>query len=132
MMSLRILLPTRVAVDEPAARIGADGGGGSFTLLPRHLDMVATLEPGILHFENEAGETVYLAVDTGTLVKRGRDVRVSTRRAVRGPDLEALHRTVTEEFEVLDERERRARAAAAKVEAGFVRRFLELQSRGGR
>ncbi|MFP4032286.1 MAG: F0F1 ATP synthase subunit epsilon [Desulfococcaceae bacterium] len=132
MMNLRILLPTRVAVDEPAARIGAEGGGGSFTLLPRHLDMVAALDPGILHFENEDGETVYLAVDTGTLVKRGADVHVSTRRAVRGPELEDLQRTVAEEFEVLDDRERRARSAAAKVEAGFVRRFLELQSGRGR
>jgi F-type H+-transporting ATPase subunit epsilon len=126
-MDLRILLPTRVAVDEPATRIGAEGGAGSFTLLPRHLDMVTVLQPGILYFENEDGDTVYLAVDAGTLVKKGREVRVATRQAVRGPDLENLNRTVAEEFEKLDEHEREARSAAARVEAGFVRRFLQIR-----
>jgi len=37
---------------------------------------------------------------------------------------------VEEQFMVLDEKEKTARTAMSKIEAGFVRRFLEVQRRG--
>jgi F-type H+-transporting ATPase subunit epsilon len=64
------------------------------------------------------------------LVKDGRNVWVSTRNAIRGEDLGRLRKTVEEKFKVLDDREKTVRSAMAKIEANFVRRFLEIQRRG--
>lgn len=126
-MRLKILLPEKVFMDDAVAKITAEAGNGSFTLKPRHIDFTAALVPGILSYVDEAGETVYLAVDEGTLVKQGDRVRVAVRNAMRGPDLGKLEKTVEDAFGVHDEREKAARSAAAKIEAGFVRRFLEIE-----
>jgi F-type H+-transporting ATPase subunit epsilon len=126
-MNLKILLPSKIMIDQPVVKVNAEAPNGSFCLLPKHIDFVAALGPGILSYTDTAGEQIFLAVDEGTLVKKGTEVFVSTRRAVRGPDLEKLQETVEQEFKVLDDREKMVRSAAAKIEAGFVRRFLEIQ-----
>lgn len=129
-MRLKVLIPTEVLVDEEIRKITAEAENGSFCLLPRHIDFVAVLLPGLLSFESDEGKEIFLAVDEGVLVKCGDEVLVSVRNAVRGPDLGELRNTVRERFYVLDEREKKARSASAKIEAGFVRRFLELQEYG--
>lgn len=141
-MRLRITTPTRVVVDRQVEKVVAEAVDGSFCLLPRHIDFVTALLPGLLAYvpegavgegaagpdgrrKEERGE-VFLAVDRGILVKRGHRVEVSTRQAVEGPDLGELRRRVREEFESLGELEVRARSALARLESSFVRRFLEL------
>ena len=128
-MKLRILLPTEVFIDEEVVKVIAEAVNGSFCLLEHHVGFVAALVPGILSFETEAGET-YMAVDEGILIKVGREVFVSTRNAVQGPNLGMLRKTIEEQFEVLDEREKMTHAATARIEAGFIRRFLEFQEHG--
>ena len=130
MMHLRILLPAQVLLDEQANRITAEGQDGSFCLLPGHIDFTSRLVPGIFSYEDDQGREVYLALDEGVLVKVGRDVRVSARDGVRGEDLGVLEQAVREKFRVLDDREKAEISAVAKIEANFVRRFLELQRRG--
>lgn len=57
-------------------------------------------------------------MDVGTLVKKGADVLVFTRNAVRAPDLGKLKDVVVRQYDVLDERgEKMVRSAAAKLEA---------------
>ncbi|NIP71972.1 MAG: F0F1 ATP synthase subunit epsilon [Gammaproteobacteria bacterium] len=126
-MRLKVLLPTEVLVDAEAVKIVAEAENGAFGLLPRHVDFVAGLTAGILTYEAPDGEEVNLAVNEGTLVKCGRDVLVSTRAAVRGPDLASLEGVVKREFAAMDEHERRARSALTRLEAGTLRRFIELQ-----
>lgn len=128
-MRLRILLPSMVLADTPAQKITADGLHGSFTLLPRHVDFLAALVPGLLAYEPPDGQEAYAAVDGGLLVKYGQDVLVSTTRAVIGDDLARLRHTVDEEFLAIDERERATRGVMARLEADFIRRFLELGDR---
>ena len=128
-MKLRVLLPERVAVDRPVAKVTAEAENGAFCLLPRHVDFVAALVPGLLAFEDEEGEETLLAVDRGLLVKCGEEVLVSTPRVIGGRPLGELQRAVREELETLDKRERRARSAVAKIEADFVRRMVELEQR---
>lgn len=125
-MRLKLLIPTRVVVDEDVLSVVADGEHGSFCLLPRHVDFLAALTAGLLEFEDAAGKEQFVAVDEGILIKRGDEVLVSTRQAVRGADLERLRSTVRDEFAILDDRERAAKAATAKLEAGFLRGYLEL------
>ena len=126
-MKLKVLLPDQVLVDQEAAKVVAEAENGSFCLLPRHVDFVAALSPGILSFVDRHGEEQFLALDEGVLVKQGQEVLVSTRRGVRGGKLGELRNLVDEQFRELDEYEIKARTAMAKIEAGFVRRFLELQ-----
>ena len=129
-MRLKVLLPAEVAVDEDVAKVVVEAENGFFCLLPRHVDFVAALVPGLFSYETPEGKEVFLAVDEGILVKCKGDVLVSTRNAIRGPDLGELRKAVEEQFMVLDEREKMARSAVAKIEASFVRRFLEIQKRG--
>jgi F-type H+-transporting ATPase subunit epsilon len=129
-MNLRVLLPTEVLIEEEVAKVIAEAPNGFFCLLPKHVDFIAALVPGILSFETTGGREEFLAVDEGILIKCGQEVFVSTRNAMRGPDLGELKRTVVEKFEALDEREKTARSAMARIEAGFVRRFLEIQGHG--
>jgi F-type H+-transporting ATPase subunit epsilon len=48
---------------------------------------------------------------------------------VRGTDLGGLRSLIEERFLALDEHQRRARAALARLEAGTLRGFRELQER---
>lgn len=128
-MRLQLLLPTEVLVDRPVTKVIAEAENGEFCLLPRHIDFVAALVPGILSFWTADGQERYAAVDEGVLVKCGRDVSVSTFNAVQGRDLGRLQALVEEYFLELDDHERRARAALARLEAGTLRGFRELQER---
>lgn len=125
-MRLQVLLPNRHLIDVKVQKVSAESGLGSFTLLPRHIDLVTTVVPGLLSYTTMDGEEVHLAVDEGILVKREADVFVSVNRAMRGEDLRALQQAVREEFHELDERERKARSVLADLQADLVRYFIEL------
>lgn len=124
-MNLKILLPNKIFLDEPVAKITGESPMGGFTLKPRHIDMTTTIVPGIMNYSTGSGKTVHLAVDRGVAVKRGDTVTVAVRNAVRG-ELGELEREVRRMLDVTDERERTARTAVARLEADFVRRLLEF------
>ena len=126
-MNLKVLLPRNILVNEPASKIIADGEEGSFCLLPRHIDFVSALAPGLLSFVNGDEQEEFLALDEAVLVKCGPEVTISAKDGVRGRDLGKLRELVESRFQNLDEQEERSRAALAKLEAGFIRRFLELE-----
>ena len=128
-MRLQVLLPTEVLVDEETKKVIAEAENGTFCLLPRHIDFVAALVPGLLCFCDLEGKESYAAIDEGILVKCGRDVSISTLNGVRGTDLTELEALIEERFLELDEHERKARTALARLEAGTLRGFLELQER---
>jgi F-type H+-transporting ATPase subunit epsilon len=128
-MHLKVLVPTEVLVDEAVVKVIAEAQNGAFCLLPRHIDFVAALVPGILCFCPKEGQERYAAVDEGILVKCGAEVLVSTLNGVQGTDLDRLKDLVDETFLELDEHERKARTALARLEAGTLRGFIELQEK---
>ena len=131
MMTVRIFLPTDILLEqEGVARLHAEGAEGCFTLLPRHIDYVAMLVPGILTLEDQAGEQRHVAVDEGCLVKVGREVRISTRNGVAGTDIETLAEVVKRQFKQVDEQEKRARAILTGLEYSVLKRFSELKHPG--
>ena len=130
-MRLRVLLPTQVLLDVATSRVVAEAPDGSFCLLPRHIDYVTALTPGLLRFTNADGADEYVALSGGLLVKRGLDVLVTAADAVHGRELGGLQAMVQERFATLDAREERARGALARLEADFVRRFIELREDRG-
>jgi F-type H+-transporting ATPase subunit epsilon len=125
-MRLKVFLPTKILIDKEVTKVVAEAENGSFGILPRHIDFVAALAPGIFSFESSEGEE-FMAIDEGILVKCASNVMVSTRNAVRSKNLGELKRTVEEEFGVLNERERKTRSILAKLEADFTRRFLKMR-----
>ncbi|SDF08445.1 F0F1 ATP synthase subunit epsilon [Rhodospira trueperi] len=128
-MHLRILLPFEIFAEVTGVtRIVAETHDGSFGLLPNRLDCVAALAPGILTWQTPADGEGFAAVDVGTLTKVGREVVVTVRRALQGRDLASLRTTVDQEFLALDQTEHQVRTVMAKLETGFARRFMQMQS----
>ncbi len=123
-MRLIILLPYKIMLDKDVEKIVAEAENGSFGILPRHIDFVTILIPGILFFESKEEEEEFIAIDEGVLVKKGDEVFVSTRNAIREKNLSQLQKAVEHEFLNYDEREKKARSAAAKMEAEFIRKFI--------
>ncbi|GBC61489.1 ATP synthase F0F1 subunit epsilon [Desulfonema ishimotonii] len=128
-MKLIVYLPSALFLDETVVSVVAEGVAGHFCLRPRHIDFVTALVPGILAFRMPDGAERFAAVNGGILVKQGDAVRISTRYAVSGP-LGQLRQAVEGMLTDADERERSARAAVARLEAGFIRRFMEF-GKGG-
>jgi len=127
LMHLHVFSPSDTVFDGPVSELTAQGLDGGFGVLPRHVDYTAPLVPGILAFVDDEERERFIAVDGGVLLKIERKVRVATRRAVRGDHLEKLRETVRREFLVLSEREREARNAVARLEAGVIRRFIQIE-----
>ncbi|MEX1334010.1 MAG: F0F1 ATP synthase subunit epsilon [Candidatus Limnocylindrales bacterium] len=128
-MKLRVLRPSAVAVNEQVSRVRGEAPHpvGSFTLLPRHIDIVTTLAQGILSFTREDGAEVALAVDGGTLAKVGDDVIVSSPNVVVGVDAESLLETIHEHFSHEAEQDRRSRTALDHMSSSIVDRLVEFQ-----
>jgi F-type H+-transporting ATPase subunit epsilon len=128
-MDLKILLPFQVFAEKTGvSRIVAETLGGSLGVLPRRLDCVAALTPGILTYETPADGEVFVAVDEGVIVKTGPDVLVSVRRALGGTDLGNLRSAVEREFLNLDAHEQSVRTAIAKMESELLRRMAGLHN----
>lgn len=125
-MLLKIILPTKILLEQHAIKITAEAENGSFTLLPRHVDFVAILVPSLLSLVSPDGKEQFFAVDEGILVKKGDKVTVSTQHAVKGEDLGMLRQTIAQQFQILSEREQTARSVLINLEVSTIRRFIEL------
>ncbi len=126
-MKIKLLLPYRTLLDQPVDKITAPGTAGSFQVLPRHIDVVWSLQPGILTLTRD-NQDEYFAIQQGTLVKEGEAVYVSTFQAVKGESLETLHQTLMEDLQKRGEREKKANEVLVKLETDTIRRFMEIES----
>lgn len=126
-MRLLLSIPVDILLDEPVQKVIAESPTGSFCLLPRHVDLATVLVPGLLTFTRPGGEEVAVAVDHGALVKVGDEVRVACQRAFVAGDPASAAAAVRERFEAESERDKRARAALARLESDVVRRLGELR-----
>ncbi len=125
-MRLRVYLPHSIVVDALTDKISAEAEYGLFTILPRHIDFTAPLEPCILSYFEDGAER-FLAIDGGVLVKQGDNVNVSTLHGVEGDDLEHLERRILAAFRELDDHERATRAAVSRMEVDIVQRVFEFR-----
>lgn len=126
-MNLKVLLPSEVFLSAEVTKVVAEAENGFFCLMPQHVDFTAALVPSVFSYTAADGAEHYLAVDVGTLVKKGSEILVSTRNAFQSPELGHLKDVVIRQFEEIDEREKKARAAAARLEIDLLRRFMELR-----
>ncbi|MFC2968257.1 F0F1 ATP synthase subunit epsilon [Acidimangrovimonas pyrenivorans] len=126
-LRLEVFTPGARIVEAEARKVVAEGAQGVFALLPRHIDMVTALRPGLLSYLAEDGTEHFLGIDEGILVKCGDAVQVSVLGAVASDDLETLRAEVTRRFLSLDDSERAARTALARLEAGAIRGVMEIE-----
>ena len=125
-MNLQIFLPTDIFLEKDVSKITLEDESGFRTILPRHIDFVTALVPGILTIFADSQEE-FLAVDKGILVKQGASITVSTRNAVGGADLGTLQKMVEEQYRHISDRERNARNAIVRLESDFARKMLEFK-----
>jgi F-type H+-transporting ATPase subunit epsilon len=126
-MHLRVLLPYGIFADQDGvARIVAETRDGSCGLLPRRLDCVAALVPGILVYQCDSQPETYVAVDEGMLIKTGREVLIAVRRAVGGTDLGQLRSAVAREFLQRDAEQKSLRSSLLKIESSLMSRLAAL------
>jgi F-type H+-transporting ATPase subunit epsilon len=128
-MHLQVLLPTEVLVDQAVSKIIATAENGEFCLLPKHIDFVAALAPGVMSFWPDSDTENYAAIDVGILVKCGHAVFVSTPSGVRGTHLGELQQLVEQRFLALDTQQRNARSALSRLESAALHRFANMQDK---
>lgn len=129
-MKLTVRMPAEVLFEEQVSRIRGEARNGWFGILPKHVDFVTALVPGVLTFQPCGKAEEYLAIDHGILVKCGPEVSVSTRNAVRGADLGLLKKNVETQIRERREREKQARALEARLETDLVRALMEAEKNG--
>ena len=125
-MTVNLRAPARTIHECVAKRLTAKAENGSFGVLPNHIDFVAALVPGVLTLVEPGGRERFFGVDEGVFVKQGSNIDICVRRAVEGDNLANLTAAVLSAFVDLDDHERMARTALARLEANMVRRFAEL------
>ena len=108
------------------ARVVVDTTDGSYGFLPKRLDCVAALVPGILTYEKTNAELFYIAIDEGLLIKTEDRIQISVRNAIAGKDLGKLHEAIEKEFKSINEEERKTRAAVGKLESVIVQNIQKL------
>lgn len=124
-MNLSIYQASEIFFEKPVLKIVAEGPQGSFCILPRHIDLATALVTGILMYQTELGQEAFVALKGGILVKQGDNVFIATQSAIEG-ELGELRQAVEKMLTEIDERERKARSATARLEADFIRRMVEF------
>jgi len=133
-MRLRIITPLSVVVDEEGVQaLRAEDASGSFGILPRHADFLASLALSVVGWRSGDGRSHYCAVRYGVLsVTGGRDVAIATREAVVGDDLATLDETVLAGFRADLETERAERAESTRVQLNAIRQIMRRLRPDGR
>ncbi len=125
-MRIKLTLPYETILDEEVDKITAPGAEGSFQILPKHIDVVWTLQPGILILTKD-DKKKYFAIHKGVLVKKDDVVYVSSFQAIEGDSLDGLNESIRENFKIMDDREKQAQKILIKLETDTMRRFMEIE-----
>ncbi len=117
-------------LDTEISKIVFESINGFHTFLPRHVDCVSALTDGIISYEH-AGKTAYVACNHGVIVKKGKDVSISTGVAILGNDPGTLAERIDTEFKAMEEERKEMNASIAKLEIGLQKGLMALHKNGG-
>lgn len=131
-MRLLITDPARIVADHgDVAAIRAEDSSGSFGILNGHADFLTALEISIVSWRQADGRQGFCAVRQGILtVGGGHDVKVATREAHVGSDLDQLERDVLAGYRAHVDADRTSRTAAARLRTQAIRQMVNAL-RGG-
>lgn len=83
-LNLRIYTPSQIFLEEVVKKVSVYGKEGLYTIFPNHQDYVSSFEDGMLYFDKQNGERVYIGINQGILTKCGREVQISTFNSIYG------------------------------------------------
>ncbi|MBD3419305.1 MAG: F0F1 ATP synthase subunit epsilon [Chitinivibrionales bacterium] len=126
-MNVDVMTPTSVLVSESAVKVRVEAVGGSYSVLPAHIDFVALLEPGIIELHMASQEQKLIASDQGVMVKRGAEVKISLHNGLLGERLGELQKTVEQHYRSLSDREQKNRMALARLERDMARTIYDFE-----
>jgi len=127
-MTLEILVPSETHGFYDVNLIDVESEGGRMTFLPRHIDCAAELVPGLVRIRTEDDEEHYVGTDSGTVVKIGDRVAISTPRAVVGRALGEIHQELDRRRRERAQRAKEAQTALARLEIQLARSVLEQET----
>jgi len=107
-LTLRVITPDAIVLDEPVRSVRIPGLDGSIGILPRHAAMVAAMDVGLLRYR-DGGEEHFMYVSPGFAEVRDDTLRVVCESATPAKDIDADRARAAE---------KRARERLARVEAG--------------
>lgn len=125
-LHLKVLIPSRIFLDIDVDQIVMDTTAGSYGILPRRLDFAAILEPGILTYQKQSDAIHYLVHDIGVVVKTGREVLISTHKALEGVDLGKMKEHLKHQTEEMEESESHLREIMAELETDIASHLLGI------
>ena len=131
-MKVRVITPTQVVLDVEAAHVTVEDVTGSLGIRAGHLPLVTELEVSLLVARDAEGVEQYAALDGGVLVVSEDTVTATSRRAVRGEDLDHLENFVLEDFRSEAEQQRIANASFQKLRLAFLKHLFNMEAGGVR
>ncbi len=124
-MRVRLVVPGKTYLDEDMDKVTAPGKEGSFQILPRHIDVVSSLQAGILILTKDKKDR-YFGINQGVLVKEHDLIHISCFQVVEGTSLANLQETISENFKTLNDKEKRLKQILTKLEADTLIRFIGM------
>lgn len=129
MLHLEIITPERTVYEKDVESVTLPTGDGEITVLPKHIPLVTTVQPGSL-IAREGGREHLFAVSRGTIEVDGSGVRVLVRTADNADELEneeaiAQAKKTAEE---LMEQKRTDAEAFAEATAVFDRELARIRT----
>ena len=100
---------------------------GFYTLMPKHVDFVAAMNPNIVRYTDENNTESYVACHRGIVVKKGQNVTMSVQNAMLSQSLENLTGVIQNDFKENEERRKELNLAMARLELSLVRGFSKLK-----
>lgn len=123
-MSLQILTPLAVIVDQTAISLRAVDASGSFGILPGHANFLTRLALSVVTWTTPDGATHFCALRGGALTVRAGHIAIATREAVTGDDLDRLDREVVSRFHTDLDDERVEHIETTRLHLNAMRQML--------
>lgn len=130
MIDLNIFLPHTIFYQVKAIKIIGEGLHGRFAILPKHADFVTPIVASVL-MVHASDKLIYIALDSGLLVKTNQQVKIVTRQAVLGDSLDQLNIWLNEISDKESELEKEAKSALEKLEINAFKQFAKLNDYDG-
>ncbi|PIV09321.1 ATP synthase F1 subunit epsilon [Candidatus Roizmanbacteria bacterium CG02_land_8_20_14_3_00_36_15] len=86
-LKLKIITPKKIALEEDVISVTAPSSEGEITILPKHMNLFALLDEGIVKIVKKTGED-FLAIGGGYLQTDGDEVNVLVSRAYGQTDID--------------------------------------------
>lgn len=85
-LNLRIYMPDRLFLEEVVSKVSMDGREGNYTILPNHVDYLSSFSKSRVRFRKQNGDEGSILLNSGVVIKCGRELQISTFEALKGED----------------------------------------------